>query len=292
MQDPLSFIREVEVFTQDRADRWTHERVSETGLRTRTLTMDTAFRVQERALARVLATGRPELTSAHAEEVSITLPLTGSSILVLRGRTRAGKDGCIEMWEPGGASELVHAEGFYGALASFELSSRLARFRRGVGLPGITWESKLPCLIDDVRTSPLFLRKAVANEHALAMGVGIPVTAHGTVTHVLVILTAHDAPVARAVEIWKPDAQGRVWIHEGAYGAGLAAFARASRTTCLLRGEGIAGRALAQERPVLWSRYTKEGPGSDPEAARAGFVLGVAIPFGRGASRAALVLRV
>jgi hypothetical protein len=296
MQDPQSFVRENEVWTPEGTEAWKRSVVGGVGLRVETIAVTPTFRTKERLVSKVIASSGPELLAGVGGEVAIGLPVFRAqrlaSVIVLKCKSEAGRGGCIEIWEPNGTNELVHAEGYYGALGSFELSSRLARFKRGVGLPGITWDGHAPHVIEDVRTSPSFLRAALAREHGLAVGVGIPIVSRDTVTHVIAFLTSENAPLARAVETWIPDAQGRLWIGQGVYRTGLEAFARSSRTTCLMRGEGIAGRASSSGEPVLWSRYAKDGHASEHEAARAGLVIGAAIPFveSRG-TRAVLVVR-
>ncbi|MBK8590098.1 MAG: hypothetical protein IPN77_13375 [Sandaracinaceae bacterium] len=125
------------------------------------------------------------------------------------------------------------------------------------------------------------MRAALAREHALAVGLGVPIVRQNEVEHVLVFLTAQRSPPARAIEIWIPDAQGRLWMDHGAYDTGLEALGRASRTTCLMPGEGVAGRAAKAGEPLLWSRQSKQNDATDSDAARAGLVLGIALPWWR-----------
>ncbi len=298
METARSFVREVEVWTPKGTDGWHRSVADASGARNDVVATDAAFRARERLVSRTLATSRPEMLARGGtdEDVAIALPTFRAqrlaSIVVLRCKSLAGRGGCIEVWEPNGGSDLVHAEGYYGALSDFEVSSRLARFGRGKGLPGIAWDRHVPHLIDDVRTSPAFLRTDLAKSNGLAVGVGVPVVARDEVTHVVAFITAQGHPVARAIEIWVPDTAGRLWLEQSLYAEGLEAYARTRRATCLMRGEGIAGRASASGEPVLWSRFAKDTTAIEDDASRAGLSLGVAVPImeSRGA-RAVLVLR-
>lgn len=298
METARSFVREVEVWTPRGNDLWQRCVADGSGTRVESVTADAGFRIRERLVSRTLATSRPEMLARGGtdEDVVLTLPTFRaqrlSSIVVLRCKSAAGRGGCIELWEPNGGHDLVHAEGYYGALTDFELSSRLARFGRGKGLPGIAWDRHVPHLIDDVRRSPAFLRTELAKSNALAVGLGVPVVCRDEVTHVVAIITAEGRPPARAIEVWVPDAAGRLWLEQSAYADGLEAYARTRRATCLMRGEGVAGRASVSGDPVVWSRFAKDTNTIEDDAARAGLSLGVAIPFveSRGA-RGVLVLR-
>lgn len=298
MEEARSFVREIEVWTPEGGDVWRRAVADATGLRTETVAARGGFKPRERLVGRTFATARPEVLAAGGadEEVAIALPIFRvqklASIVVLRCRSARGRGGCIEVWEPSARDELVHVEGYYGVLARFELSSRLARFPRGKGLPGITWARHVPHVIEDVRRSPLFLRTDLAKEHGLAVGLGIPIVCRDEVTHVVAFITAHAQPPARAIEIWVPDREGRLWLEQGEYAPGLELFARASKTTCFMRGEGLAGRASATGEPVLWSWHGKDMRALDAEAARAGLTLGVALPIVESTgAKAVLVLR-
>jgi hypothetical protein len=298
METARSFVREVEVWTPRATDSWQRRVVDASGTRTEVVAMDASFRVRERLVSRTLATSRPEVLARGGtdEDVAIALPTFRAqrlaSIVVLRCKSVAGRGGCIEVWEPNGGSELVHAEGYYGALSDFELSSRLARFGRGKGLPGIAWDRHVPHLIDDVRTSPAFLRTDLAKSNDLAVGLGVPIVARDEVTHVVAFIAAHGRPPARAIEVWVPDTAGRLWLEQSLYADGLESYARTRRGTCLMRGEGIAGRAAASGEPVVWSRFAKDTTAIEDDASRAGLSLGVAIPIMQSSgARAVLVMR-
>lgn len=296
-----SFVQTVEVWTPERASRWTRTTADSLGLRTDDVLIDRRFRDENRLVARALATHRAEVadedTAAGGSSVGVAIPVFRASqlgaLVVLRCESRARAGGCVEIWEPNGGDELVHAEGYYGALAKFELSSRMARFRRGKGLPGLAWEHERPTLIRDVRTSPAFLRADLARENRLATGVGIPIVQRRDVTQVVVMIAAEDRPPALGLEVWTPDRSGRMWIADSVHTDALSGLARTSRTTCYMRGEGLPGRAFDTGRPALWSRHARDAQMTDPDAKLAGISIGLAIPIVRDDEvRAALVLRI
>lgn len=291
-----AFVREIELWSPDGGHDWRRTVTGLAGERDDKVTVNGTAQGTARLARRVASTQRPELEGEDRETVCVAFPVFQAqrlaTVVVLRCHSDKGRGGCVEVWEPSQQAELVHAEGYYGVLGNFEMSSRLARFPRGIGLPGITWERHRPHIIDDLRYSPHFLRSALAREHALAVGLGVPVVRQDRVEHVVVFLTAQRSPPARAIEIWIPDAQGRLWLDHGAYDGGLEALGRASRTTCLMPGEGVAGRAAKAGEPLVWSRQSKQNDATDSDAARAGLVLGMALPIVESAgTRAVLVLR-
>ncbi|MCB9658095.1 MAG: hypothetical protein H6726_10645 [Sandaracinaceae bacterium] len=278
-----AFIHEVELWSPLRGNLFRCVVASAAGQQEREASIEAGVTGAARVVRRVLATCRPELSPSGREDVLVGVPVYCgarlATVAVWRCHSPSGQGGGIEVWEPSRRGDLVHAEGFYGTLTEFELSSRLARFAQGIGLPGIAWDRCKPHIIDDVRASPLFLRAALAREHALAVGLGVPIVRGGAVEHVLVFLTAQRVPPASAIEIWVPDTQGRLWLEHGTYLPGLEALARASRTTCLMPGEGAAGRAASAKEPLVWTREDGGNDATDRDATHAGLTWGVALPI-------------
>lgn len=159
--------------------------------------------------------------------------------------------GCIEVWEPNDYEQLVHADGYYGRLAEFEDVSRAMRFARGEGLPGVTWERRRPQIIADLATSSSFLRSELARESGVRSGLGLPVLRAGSVSEVVLFLSAQSTPLARAFEIWTPDDRGLLRLEQSYYAPGLEAFAAQARARSFARGEGLPGGVLASERPQV-----------------------------------------
>lgn len=296
MQERAAFVREIETWFPVEGEVWRCVTVSAAGREEAEVAVSGRARGAASLVRRVAATLRPEIASVGAEQVMVVLPhFQGrrmTSVVALHCHNSAGRRGGIEVWDPTASGDLVRSDGFYGGLNDFARSSRWTRFSRGTGLPGITWLRQKPHIMDDVRFSPLFLRAVLAREHALALGLGIPIFRDDTLQHVLVLLTALGCPAARALEVWVPDSHERLWLDHAVHDAGLETVGRSSRTTCLVRGEGVAGRAATTREPQVWTSSSEAHDPTDFEAARAGLTFGLALPIVQGdATSAVLVLR-
>lgn len=216
-------------------------------------------------------------------EAAVGIPLFRGSdvsaviVLLCGRRERAG--GCIEVWNANRDHNLLeHAAGYYGRFEQFGEISRLIQFQRGSGVPGLTWDTGLPELVDLHGRSKTFVRASMARECGLDSGIAVPIHRGGKVAHVVILLSASLSPIARAFEVWRPHGQELI-LDAAHYSAGLEEFASASRTTVFRKGEGLPGRAFATELPVVFdhlrapvfSRYTA--------AARAGLEVGLAWPI-------------
>lgn len=167
------------------------------------------------------------------------------AVVVFLCGNRAETGGCIEVWEPTEQRLLVHMDGYYGRLAAFEDVSRVMRFPLGQGLPGMVWERGLPCIMEDLRNSTSFMRAAAAKETGVQSGLGIPLLCGGQVTHVVTFLSAEATPLARAFEVWTPDASGRLLLKQSHYAPELSALKDQSTFMSVGPGEDIAGLASA-----------------------------------------------
>jgi hypothetical protein len=153
--------------------------------------------------------------------------------------SREHTGGCIEVWQPNDLRELALSDGYYGRLESFEDISKLVRFQRGRGLPGIAWASGLPHVMDDLGNSSSFIRAAAARSAGVHAGVAIPLYRASEITSLLVLLSAQDTPLARAFEVWTVTAGGSLELVQSYYRAGESTTARG--------GQGAPGYALAQQ---------------------------------------------
>ena len=124
--------------------------------------------------------------------------------------------GAIEVWKaPPDGIELGLVDGYYGTADALEWSSRRIKFMRGTGLPGLVWESGMPVIMEDLgqgtTLSSLGERRArryqSRRRHSLASD-----SAQGT--FVLTLLSALGTPIARRVECWVPDADGKTLTPE------------------------------------------------------------------------------
>jgi len=240
-----------------------------------------------------LVSGQP--AQAYGPDAGIAVPiycgeaLTSVLTIYCGNRTRAG--GCIEVWEVQDQARLVHAGAYYGPLdEELREQSQAMHFGCGVGLPGLTWQSGLPFLMDDLPSKKTFARWPLAERCGLSTGLGIPLYRGGDLSQVLVMLSAQACPIARAFEVWTPDMHGTLRLEQATYGPGLADFARISRQTWFEPGEGLPGRVSEAARPIVFGNV-QAGPFVRHQAAEAaGLEIGVGIPVHDGERLRAVVL--
>lgn len=226
---------------------------------------------------------RREVAMAAGFEAAVGIPLFRGSdvsaviVLLCGRRERAG--GCIEVWNANRDHNLLeHAAGYYGRFEQFGEISRLIQFQRGSGVPGLTWDTGLPELVDLHGRSKTFVRASMARECGLDSGIAVPIHRGGKVAHVVILLSASLSPIARAFEVWRPHGQELI-LDAAHYSAGLEEFASASRTTVFRKGEGLPGRAFATELPVVFDHLRAPVFSRYAAAARAGLEVGLAWPI-------------
>lgn len=202
------------------------------------------------------------------------------AVVVFLCGSRSQTGGCIEVWEPTEQRLLVHMDGYYGGLSAFEDVSRVMRFPLGAGLPGTVWERGLPHIVEDLRNSSSFMRASAAKENGVASGLGIPLLCGGQVTHVVTFLSAEATPLARAFEIWMPDANGRLLLKQSHYAPGLTTLKDQSTFMSLGPGDDIAGRVLASGLPCALSCATEQGGPRDFLRAKVARELGLQFAVG------------
>lgn len=226
---------------------------------------------------------RAELAGAAGFDAAIGIPLFSgndvSAVIVLLCGRRERTGGCIEIWNTELEQNLLeHAGGYYGRFEQFGHISRLLQFQRGSGLPGVTWQSGLPQVIDLTQVTNAFVRNSVARECGLDSGIAIPVHRGGNVAHVVILLSAAASPIARAFEVWLPYGEELV-LEASRYAPGLEEFAESSQDTVFRRGEGLPGRAFASKLPVVFDQLREPQFARYAAAARAGLEVGLAWPI-------------
>jgi hypothetical protein len=170
-------------------------------------------------------------------------------------------------------------DGYYGSTGdAFELISRSISFRRGIGLPGLAWESGLPVFVEDLGRGDRFLRADSAVKVGINRGFAVPCSAADDAHYVMTFLSALATPIARRVEIWQPDAsRQRLAItdgfceHAGSLTGGVGGPA-------VERGQGTIGRAFLTGAPALTEHAADEPGGVGAAAAAAGWTSMVALP--------------
>jgi hypothetical protein len=158
--------------------------------------------------------------------------------------------GAIEVWrnDAKASKDMTLADGHYGRTGdTFEYLSRRTGFRRGIGLPGQVWESGTPLFLSDLGRGSGFLRSDGAVKVGINRGFALPCPTPGGDACVLAFLSALGTPIARRVEIWRPD--GDVLRIESGFCevAGTLADARPR----LARGQGLVGRCWANGLPAV-----------------------------------------
>jgi hypothetical protein len=307
MADPLpSFVRAIEVWTPDgdllQRDSGAYGKLADF----ENASIELVLKKGQGLPGATWATMRPEVwhelgarflrkDTAHSSGIgaAVAVPFfRGSEVVAVVAFYCAGPEqsgGCIEVWESNGKGELEHADGYYGKLAEFERVSRQCTFPRGVGLPGLVFQHGVPQIIDDLKKSNSFLRAAAARESGVASGLGLPIYCGDNIAHVILFLSADATPLARAFEIWLPDADGVLKRGQAFYSPELDAFSAARRDLSFAPGEDLAGRVYETALPFAVSTQTR-AYGQFELARDAGIEIAVGIPIDDGREIRAVVL--
>lgn len=160
--------------------------------------------------------------------------------------------GAIELWhnDPAVSKDMTLADGHYGRTAdTFEFISRRTAFRPGTGLPGLAWQQRAPVFLDDLGRGSGFLRSDSAVKVGINRGFALPCATPGADVFVLAFLSALGTPIARRVEIWRPDASGDVLALQAGFCESAGALGDTRLT--LARGQGTVGRCWLTGLPGL-----------------------------------------
>jgi len=177
--------------------------------------------------------------------------------------------GAIEVWhnDPAASKDMLLADGYYGRTAdTFEFISRRTAFRPGTGLPGLAWQQRAPVFLADLGRGSGFMRADSAVKVGINRGFAIPCATPGRDPYVLAFLSALGTPIARRIEIWRPDSSGQ----KLALQAGFCESAGPLGDTAvrLERGQGSIGRCWLTGLPGVSTDLASEPGGvaqiSDP----------------------------
>lgn len=216
---------------------------------------------------------RGRLAAADGLTCGIALPVFGAGGLNAVLLMFCGDDeqhaGAIELWRnPAGSTDMTLDQGYYGTTAEiFEFQSKQTEFRKGTGLPGLTWESGLPVFLADLGKGTRFLRSDSAVKVGVNRGLAVPCSTAGNDTWVMAFLSALATPIARRFETWLPDAQGRHLRRLDGFCEQRGALGASADGDRVESGEGVIGRTLATGVPMLTDDAATE-PGSVGAAAR------------------------
>lgn len=161
--------------------------------------------------------------------------------------------GAIEVWrnEDAAASSLQVLDGYYGSLAHFESLSRQITIPKGQGIPGMAWQSGMPVLVEDMSKVPAYVRAADAQKAEIGTALGIPFIQHGKQVYVLMFLSAKATPIAKRIQIWAPDAEGRQLVCKQSYSRNSNNLAEIFETLTVEKGAGALGRVWLTGMPSL-----------------------------------------
>jgi hypothetical protein len=196
----------------------------------------------------------------------IALPIFAGDYLVAVVVFFCGDDddhaGAIEVWknDPAASKDMTLEDGHYGRTGdTFEFISRRTSFRLGTGLPGLAWERRKPVFLPDLGRGSGFLRGDSAVKVGINRGFALPCATPGPAQYVLAFLSALGTPIARRVEIWRPDFGDRALTLQDGFCEVTGLLSDTG--TPLEPGQGSIGRCWLSGLPVTSNDLTRE-PGA------------------------------
>ncbi|MBL8471869.1 MAG: GAF domain-containing protein [Rhodocyclaceae bacterium] len=172
--------------------------------------------------------------------------------------------GAIELWhnDPATDAELKLEDGYFGIAESFRTVAQNTRFARGVGLPGLAWDSGMPQIMEDLGHSGLFVRSDDARRIGINKGLALPSPYAPGQNYVMTFLSALGTPIARRFEIWVPKADGSALAfltgecdRKPGYGAAFAnvelAPGASALSKCWTNGLPVLSDSIASEQTPL-----------------------------------------
>jgi hypothetical protein len=188
--------------------------------------------------------------------------------------------GAIEVWYNNASVsyDMNLHDGYYGSAEIFEWLSSRTHFRRGDGLPGLAWQKNFPVLLPDLPDSAQFVRKNEAVNVGLNKALGLPFVT-GKQTHVVTLLSAHRTPIARRIEIWRPDPTRNCLIFDSGQCDEQPEFATAYEHLGIEAGVGVIGEVWLSGIPQVRMVNVPEPSVAELNAQMAGLQTTVAMPM-------------
>jgi hypothetical protein len=173
--------------------------------------------------------------------------------------------GAIEVWcnNPVSKNRLNVMDGYYGTLQHFENISRQISMPKGQGLAGVAWETGMPVLVHDISKADTFIRASDAELAGITMGIGIPVSDNPEQPYIMTFLSAKATPIAKRIQIWIPDQQGKQLICQQGYSKNSNNLAKIFETITVNKGVGALGRVWLTGMPVITGNH--ESSNYNPE---------------------------
>jgi hypothetical protein len=214
-----------------------------------------------------------------------------TSVLVFFCAANADEVGAIELWhnDPSISLKLALADGYYGGAETFEFNSKHTTFLKGYGLPGRVWKYNKPFIVKDLLNSKAFLRGKEAAEIGINRGIGIPYIHPSGQVWVMTLLSARDTPIARRMEIWVPDEQGRALTLQSADGDISAEYPLDQVSAEVAPGEGTIGQVWQERIPAVCADLSADHSVAGRSASGAGLASVVAMPVIDGSAVAAVI---
>ncbi|WP_424931949.1 GAF domain-containing protein [Amaricoccus macauensis] len=208
---------------------------------------------------------RGEAAEAARLTCGVAVPVFAGSFLMAVLVLFCGDDrdhvGALEVWHaPSGSNEMGLLDGYFGTAEVFEWSARHTKFPKGAGLPGLTWETGLPVVLEDLGRSKRFLRWESAERVGINRGVGIPCGTGPDGAYVLTFLSALGTPIARRFESWVPNAEGDGLILAGGFCESTGALAQCYEGQAIAPGMGTIGHAWRAGIPAISTELARDAP--------------------------------
>lgn len=198
---------------------------------------------------------------AAAEAAGITsaiaLPIFAGqylqAVLVLLCGDDEAVAGAIELWhcDNKNSFDMNLLDGYFGQLDHFEFLSRHTAFRKGIGLPGLVWESGMPKIMPDLGLSHRFIRSKGATEAGITTGLGIPFFYDRDQSYVMTFLSALGTPIAPQMELWGPTYDGSGLMFLSGHCENNFDLNEQYSNVKIHKAEGILGRTLLTGMPCI-----------------------------------------
>ncbi len=200
---------------------------------------------------------RTEAAQKAGLTCGIALPIFSGDFLLAVVVFLCGDDedhaGAIEVWCNDSANEhsLHVMDGYYGTLEHFEKISRQINMPKGQGIPGLAWATGMPVLREDIGKVNEFIRSADAQQAGITTVLGIPVGKSHEQSYVMTFLSAKATPIAKRIQIWIPDPQGKQLVCQQGYSKNSNNLAEIFETLSVNKGVGALGRVWLTGMPVI-----------------------------------------
>lgn len=227
---------------------------------------------------------RTAAARAAGLECAVALPifLGGklTSVVVLLCGEPAEHVGAIELWhnDPRVTTDLKLVDAYFGTTTqAVEEYSRDGSLSRGAGAPGLAWQREAAVFIENVADSPQFLRAQVAAPAGIVRALALPCSTPRNDTWVLSLLSSGDKPMARRVESWLPDEDGKLLRRSFGYCETQGRLSAEASASVPMDDAGVVGRAWHSAVAQTDTRSSSDGKGR-PSADTLPFASALAIP--------------